>query len=227
MKISDDIALSNGLLGGLIIGITSTGLLYRMNKITGISGILEGAVLRFEGVDVAYILGLLGSGMVLSVFKPEVFGTATKSTSGTCSLVISGFLVGLGTRLGSGCTSGHGICGLPRFSLRSLTAVGTFMITGATSAYFTRQYRIPVDNFDPFRTHKGPVKDDLLSFMLPTTITVASSYILGTIFNSDDKNSKNNTSISKLVTSFSSSMIFGIGLGVSGMLNPQRLVADL
>jgi len=229
MKLSDNISLENAAIGGLILGITSSGLLYKMNKITGISGILEGAVLKFDGIEISYILGLLSSGMILSVMKPDVFGSAIKTTtSGTCTLVISGFLIGLGTRLGSGCTSGHGICGLPRLSLRSLTAVGTFMITGAISAYYTRQYRIPVDNFDPFiRTYTGPVKDDLLTFILPTAITVAGTYILRNIFNSDKNSNNKSNSISEMFQTFSSSMIFGIGLGISGMLNPQRVLKFL
>ena len=66
------------------------------------------AIINFEAVDISYILGLMSSGYILSITKPEVFGgPSMEFTSGTCSVVISGLLVGFGSRLGSGCTSGN------------------------------------------------------------------------------------------------------------------------
>ena len=128
--------------------------------------------------------------------------------------------MGFGSRLGSGCTSGHGICGLPRFSLRSLTAVMTFMTTGALSSYYTRQYRIPVNTIIPFTSWEGPVIENFLPYMLPTAISVTVAYLF--------KPKTNTTlSVSRCISSFASALAFGLGLGISGMLNPQRVIKFL
>lgn len=227
MKFASDIALSNGLIGGIILGISSSGLLYFQDKITGVSGILENAVVRFESIDLAYVLGLLSSGYILSLTKPEVFGgPSAEFTSGTCSIIISGVLCGFGSRLGSGCTSGHGICGLPRLSLRSLVAVITFMSTGALSAYYTREYRIPVNSFNPFTSWNGPITDNFLPFVTPTIVSVGMSYLFKKLKSISSSTSKA-TTMAALINSFSSAMIFGVGLGISGMLNPARVIKFL
>lgn len=179
------------------------------------------AIINFESVDISYILGLLSSGYILSITKPDVFGGTTATfTSGTCSCVISGLLVGFGSRLGSGCTSGHGICGLPRLSLRSLAAVMTFMTTGALSSYCTRQYRIPVNSVISFTSWEGPITENILPYMLPTAVAVTVAYLF--------KPKSNTTlSISRCISSFASALVFGLGLGISGMLNPQRVIKFL
>jgi uncharacterized membrane protein YedE/YeeE len=103
-------------------------------RIAGISGI-AGGVLRPAIPDrvwrLAFLGGLFAAGMVAAVVAPASIGAPIRSTG---ALVIAGLLVGFGTRLGSGCTSGHGVCGLARMSARSLIAVLAFMTTGAITA---------------------------------------------------------------------------------------------
>ena len=221
MKLNDDIDLVSGAIGGLILGVASSGLIYFQDRITGISGLLEASVLRGEGLDISYILGLCSSGYILMLTKPDVFGgPRTTFTSGTCSVIISGLAVGFGSRLGNGCTSGHGICGLPRLSPRSLAAVITFMITGAISAYSTRQYRIPVNSFVPFIERNGQITETVLPFLFPTVISVSLAYLI----NKHRTKSTTVLNISNALVSFTFANLFGFGLGIAGMLNPQKVI---
>jgi len=119
------------LIGGAFIGIAAGGLLYLKGKTAGVSGVVEGVV-RLEkgelGWKLAFIGGLLAGGLLMKLLRPESFSTP----HGPIWLaVVAGLLVGFGTRLGNGCTSGHGVCGISRFSARSLVATATFLVTGA------------------------------------------------------------------------------------------------
>ena len=122
------------LLGGALIGAAATLLLLFYGKIFGVSGIVGGLIkneTKDYGWRIAIILGFLAGGVILYGTIPGVFtNTAVRPTVMT---VIAGLLVGYGTSLGSGCTSGHGICGLSRFSVRSLIAVLAFMGAGVIS----------------------------------------------------------------------------------------------
>lgn len=123
------------LMGGMLIGLSAFVLLVFNGRIAGISGILEGL---FDATSerswrLAFLAGLLVGGGALFFLRPDLFGQAEGRS--TLTIVVAGLLVGFGTRLGSGCTSGHGICGLPRFSRRSLVAVVTFMATGMATVY--------------------------------------------------------------------------------------------
>ena len=121
--------------GGALIGISASMLLLLNGRVAGISGILGGLVrLRTEETSwrALFIVGLLVGGVVLSLLRPASFGAAPVSLP---LAIVAGLFVGFGTRLGSGCTSGHGVCGLSRFSGRSLAATMTFMATGAMAAF--------------------------------------------------------------------------------------------
>lgn len=126
-------------IGGLIIGMSSIILLAFNGRIAGISGIVAGF---FEGRGeerswrAVFLGGMLLGGVVLYLFDPTLFGASEGRSTG--ALIAAGLLVGYGTRLGSGCTSGHGICGLSRLSIRSLVAVLTFMFTGAVTVYIVQ-----------------------------------------------------------------------------------------
>ncbi|WP_368884693.1 YeeE/YedE family protein [Providencia vermicola] len=114
--------------GGVLIGAAVSLLLLLNGRIAGISGILSGVLKPIAGDTawkVAFILGIMiaPSLFILFFFSPEV--TITTSTP---IIILTGLLVGFGTRMGSGCTSGHGICGMARFSRRSIVAVVTFML---------------------------------------------------------------------------------------------------
>ncbi|HVN85251.1 MAG TPA: YeeE/YedE family protein [Candidatus Binatia bacterium] len=130
------LSIGTALFGGALIGGTASGLLLFNGRIAGISGIVAGLLSPQRG-DVAwrlsFVLGLLAGGAVLMVGNPSAIGTAHPRSLPV--LAIGGLLVGVGTRVGSGCTSGHGVCGLARRSARSLVATVTFMTTGALAVY--------------------------------------------------------------------------------------------
>lgn len=127
----------SALMGGVLIGLATTVLILFNGKIAGISGIL-GGVLKFNSQDVGwrllFLVGLLSSPIMYGVLftLPQVNLHATPKT-----IIVAGLLVGIGTRYGSGCTSGHGVCGLSRLSLRSLVATATFMLTGMITVFIT------------------------------------------------------------------------------------------
>jgi uncharacterized membrane protein YedE/YeeE len=122
--------LGRAVLGGALIGAAAT-VYWRANgRVAGVSGVLRGALLSRSDrkVSVPFLVGLVVAGLA----GATAMGTsAAASTGGLPILGLAGLLVGLGTRLGGGCTSGHGVCGLSRLSRRSLVATLTFIATGA------------------------------------------------------------------------------------------------
>jgi len=109
-------------------------------RITGISGIMDGIVINSKPDDrvwrVCFLLGLVLGGFLFNLFMPDSF--IPRDGFSLALLITGGFIVGVGTRMGSGCTSGHGICGIARFSQRSILATVTFMLTGAITVYIIR-----------------------------------------------------------------------------------------
>jgi len=125
-------------IGGLLIGAAAALLLLLSGRIAGVSGIVGGLVdtpRRDRDWRVAFLLGLFAAGLLAFAWMPGQFGTSPAST---VVLVVAGLLVGFGTRLGNGCTSGHGVCGVSRLSRRSLVATGTFILAGAVTVFVTR-----------------------------------------------------------------------------------------
>lgn len=125
---------SLALAGGAVLGVASALLFLTHGRIAGISGIV-GSLLqsstRDRGWRLAFVVGIAISGLGASILAPAAVGASVRTLP---AVIIAGLLVGYGTRLGSGCTSGHGVCGLSRFSVRSLVAVATFMTTGVLTA---------------------------------------------------------------------------------------------
>jgi len=126
-------------LGGVLIGAASALLLVFNGRIAGISGIAGGLVDGTARGDrawrVAFVGGLLAGGLLLAWLLPS----AVQASPVPLPLVVlAGLLVGLGTRVGSGCTSGHGICGISRLSARSIVATLTFMATGIATVFVVR-----------------------------------------------------------------------------------------
>ena len=124
------------LCGGMLIGLSASLLLLCDGKIAGISGIVGGLLSPTQNDTawrVLFVVGLLTGGLLFSLFSPQVFTFSIARSTG--ALVLAGLLVGFGTRLGNGCTSGHGVCGMSRFSVRSIVATVTFMITGIVTVY--------------------------------------------------------------------------------------------
>ena len=124
--------------GGLLIGIAVTLMLLGLGRVAGISGIVSG-LLHIKAGDtrwrVAFVIGLISAPLVYRLFStlPE-----SQLDASWPVLLIAGLLVGFGTRLGSGCTSGHGVCGLSRLSLRSIAATLAFMAFGFITVYVVR-----------------------------------------------------------------------------------------
>ncbi len=125
----------SALLGGSLIGLAAALLIMFNGRIMGVSGILGGLHQSRSGWRYAFIAGLLCAPLAYHFFyaAPTVQVDASRD-----ELLIAGFLVGIGTRYGSGCTSGHGICGLARFSVRSLVATISFMLAGFITVYALR-----------------------------------------------------------------------------------------
>lgn len=127
------------LVGGMLIGAASLVLLLFNGRIAGVSGILGGVLDPRPGAfgwQAAFLVGLVGGGAALGALRPELF--ASPWVAGPVVTVVAGLLVGFGTRLGSGCTSGHGVCGVSRLSPRSLAATVTFMAFGMGSVAVAR-----------------------------------------------------------------------------------------
>ena len=126
------------LVGGLILGVATVILLLGIGRIAGISGIVSSVLKpkRVEMWQVLFIAGLVLSPLLYSVFRPLPDIEVTTSLP---LLIAAGLLVGFGTRLGSGCTSGHGICGNARLSPRSIVATATFMAFGIITVFIGRQ----------------------------------------------------------------------------------------
>jgi uncharacterized membrane protein YedE/YeeE len=124
------------LLGGILIGLSASAMLLLVGKIAGISGILAGVLKPVRGDSlwrIYFLGGLFAGGLLLRLLLPGAFDFGIIRTFP--QLTIAGLLVGFGTRLGSGCTSGHGVCGVSRLSRRSLVATATFIFTGALVVY--------------------------------------------------------------------------------------------
>ncbi|MBA8887943.1 hypothetical protein FHW12_002167 [Dokdonella fugitiva] len=125
--------------GGILIGLAATLLLWTNGRIAGISGIVDG-VLRPRLGDalwrIAFLAGLVVAAGLCILFVPGA--PQPRTDFPRAMLVVAGLLVGFGTRLGNGCTSGHGVCGLGRLSPRSLAAVLTFVATAMATTYVVR-----------------------------------------------------------------------------------------
>jgi uncharacterized membrane protein YedE/YeeE len=126
----------SALVGGALIGTAALLLWVLDGRIAGISGILGGlgqASRNDVGWRIAFLTGLIAAPMAYGVFMGRLPSIAI--TPSVPLLIVAGLLVGFGTRLGSGCTSGHGVCGVARLSTRSLIATGTFMAAGALTVF--------------------------------------------------------------------------------------------
>ena len=125
------------LFGGMLLGLSVVGYLYIFGRIAGINGLMA-QVLKprqlFKTPAFPFLLGL----MIIPFIYTQFFDVDIEIKASPMWLIIAGLLVGFGTRLGSGCTSGHGICGISRLSKRSLIATSVFMLVGFATVYVIR-----------------------------------------------------------------------------------------
>jgi uncharacterized membrane protein YedE/YeeE len=130
--------LGLSLTGGLVIGAAAAVLVFFNGRIAGISGILGGLLgtpSKDTGWRVAFLAGLVGAPVLVGLLRHPV---APDIQAGWGEILVAGFLVGIGTRYASGCTSGHGVCGISRGSIRSLVATATFMASGFLTVFVSR-----------------------------------------------------------------------------------------
>ncbi|MGL6071367.1 YeeE/YedE family protein, partial [Craterilacuibacter sp.] len=126
------------LAGGMLIGLAASALVLLLGRIAGISGMLGGVL---EGASdwplrLAFVLGIMAAPVAYALFAGALPVPVIEAS--TPVLLLAGVLVGIGTRFASGCTSGHGVCGLSRLSPRSLVATVSFMAAGFATVYFVR-----------------------------------------------------------------------------------------
>lgn len=130
------LAWQHGLIGGMVIGASAVALFWMLGRIAGISGILGGLLQAGAAGDrawrILFLAGLLFAGLLVAPQPTLAPGSSLPL------LIVAGLLVGFGSRMGSGCTSGHGVCGLGRLSSRSLVATLTFMATGFLTVFLMR-----------------------------------------------------------------------------------------
>ncbi len=126
----------SGVVGGGLIGLAASALILANGRVAGVSGVLGGALQRAPG-DLAWRLAFLGGLMVAGLLAGGQAPSVERG-AGLLPVAIAGVLVGAGTRYGGGCTSGHGVCGLSRGSVRSLAATLTFMGAGFATVFVSR-----------------------------------------------------------------------------------------
>jgi len=130
----------SSLAGGMLIGAAAAVLVLLSGRIAGMSGIVGGLLALRRG-DIAWRLAFIG-GLLVAPVALFFHSMNPRIDAGLGTLALAGLLVGLGTRYGSGCTSGHGVCGLSRLSPRSLVATGAFMAAGIATVFVTRHILI-------------------------------------------------------------------------------------
>ena len=130
-----EFTLIKPLFGGFLLGLAALSLLFFNGRVAGVSGIL-GGFLSFKKRDTlwrfAFLTGLVAGGVLLLATCPETLDLNLKSSPP--AVMLAGLLVGIGSRMGSGCTSGHGICGIGRLSQRSMIAAVIFLSSGIAAA---------------------------------------------------------------------------------------------
>ena len=129
------------LTGGILIGIAASMMLLFSGQIAGVSGIFGGMLFQ-QGKErawrLSFITGLIGGGILLYTINAEFFENS--SGRGLLAVNIAGLLVGIGTRIGGGCTSGHGVCGIGRLSVRSTVATVTFVFAGMLAVALVKSF---------------------------------------------------------------------------------------
>ena len=133
-----DITILSAALGGVIIGLAAGLLLLTHKRVAGISGIASGLLLPWNaesGWRLWFVLGLIASAPLYRITVGEI---VVKLDAPLAVLAVAGVLVGYGSRLGGGCTSGHGVCGIARLSMRSIVATLMFMLTACVTVYIQR-----------------------------------------------------------------------------------------
>jgi len=209
------------LLGGLGLVPPVHGLLILNGDVFGVSGFLHGAA---EGAieSALGVLGLVLGGLVAGAL--DGIGPTTLDTSLT-RIVISGLLVGIGTKLAKGCTSGHMICGISRLSLRSLVATATFCITGVSTARFMHLKALPPQG--PMDWNLNSAAKPLIALQVLPLATEIALYFYAYRNVVVVKQTRRSRSFLRSVALIASSFSFALGLLVSNLTDPLKVVSFL
>jgi uncharacterized protein len=136
----DNFTPGPSLFGGILIGLSASWLYWALGRIAGITGIVGGLFNRRDAAPawrLAFVVGMAAGGAAMSLIAPQTMGPMVASYP---VLAIAGVLVGFGTRLSNGCTSGHGVCGLSRLAPRSFVAVPVFMAVAGLTVFLVHQF---------------------------------------------------------------------------------------
>ena len=220
----------HALAGGAILGVATVGKLLLTGRVLGISGAFKGTIT--EG-DVspwrfAVLGGLVASGVLDAAFDPS---QTAEPLPDMARVVLAGLLVGAGTGMGNGCTSGHGICGNSRFSVRSMAYTATFMAAGgvAASLFDTNKSLGVNSNHSALSNLNVPAGDELTKYAGILAVSAAAFVGLGALAtlsknkkHDGDDESKQHRTIS-LVTEALAGLVFGVGLTISGMRRAAKV----
>ncbi|CAI5974692.1 unnamed protein product, partial [Closterium sp. NIES-64] len=231
----------SSLFGGVLIGVAATLHLLMSGRIMGASGIINGAISGASDwpFRVAFLVSMLAVGCAAHLALPSAFGAPTfpapaQDPIGSVILpAVAGVLAGFGSQLGSGCTSGHGVCGLPRLSIRSFVAVCTFMTTGAIASMLSNALLPPVAS-------AAPVAPPTNAWIAALSVSAASLLLLlvrslvslpapPSVAKDEPPKAAVPGAVPPvlLLSSVLSGAVFAVGLTFSGMLNPAKVKAFL
>ena len=212
------------LIGGILISISSSVNLYLKGRITGFSGALYAVVNETKNFwRWSLLLGLITSTLVCKINYPYLFDSKDQfATEFNCyTAVIAGLLIGFGTKLANGCTSGHGVCGLPRFSIRSYVSVFIFTITAIGTSTLRYYYPFLVNKLNIELIHESEL---FLYCCLASALVVTVIMLIYSILNySKDQN----RIFSDFIVSYFVGFLFGCGLSVSGMIKRSKVLGFL
>lgn len=207
------------IIGGAVLGTAAVTRLIFKGEVLGISGIV-GRLVRGKHEDIrrwTFLSGLLSGGMLLRLYLPSSYGTLSISTT---RAVTAGLLVGVGTVLGNGCTSGHGVCGLSRLSVRSFVATCTFMMCGFLGATLTQSTTAITEVPDAV----VPSVESLLTFAQPLVAGFVGLHMALSTFVKKELVSEH-TAV--LMTDFAEASLFAVGLGIAGMTSATKVASFL
>mmetsp|Transcript_22490 Transcript_22490/g.29400 ORF Transcript_22490/g.29400 Transcript_22490/m.29400 type:complete len:388 (+) Transcript_22490:27-1190(+) len=243
---------SSAVAGGTVLGLVVLTKMRANGNILGISGIVGGLTKKsaFRAKDVGericFLLGMLGGGCILASLVPSSLGNPMPALylltlKDQIRLAAAGLMVGYGTALGSGCTSGHGICGNSRLSPRSMAATGSFMLAGAIGATLgqTRTWLSEMTSIN--NIEDSNIINNIISWPpIPSTSFVLASslaFIFGlstqtvlyflTNENDKDKKKSSKNELARMIIDGFCGLAFSIALGIAGMTSQERVASFL
>ena len=221
-SMSDTFKPIDAILGGIMIGTGAGAYMILSKRIAGNSGVLKAIVTGPRDAKVAYALGLVVIGIISRLAAPDLFETPSEPTAASA---LWGIVLGIGTTLGNGCTSGHGLCGISRFSLRSLVAVPVFLVAAIVTSTVSA-FLWPKPNFDHFVKYPAPasmIESRTLYLSLVTLGALVLALLPTLWFRSTASKAGKET---PLVPAWCG-LCAGAGLTIGGMVRPSVVQAGL